>query len=332
MVRLNVVSDVAWEREYPGLFADFPTVQFMDYTKDICRILDPDRPANYHLTFSRSEANEADCHRALAAGHNVTVVFRKPPFPATFWGYPVIDGDRNDLRFLDPAPCIVALKAKGGARRDTTGFVLQNEINRREGNSQGGVTPWNAIETKTSSGNGQTYRIRIYPDPMPNPLEDWSEMGTILSLNRRHGNFDPAGVEEAIGSNPDAVPLSYFEHGLCRWSVAGELPAGAAARWIRSPSLASGCPTPRRSHRPRTTAASPAGCSCASGPPGMRRLYAVVQRRGLRLRDRARHHLPMRAERRPNCSIAAGASTGWITAAAKLCPASEALTRILLGL
>jgi hypothetical protein len=22
------------------------------------------------------------------------------------------------------------------------------------------------------------------------------------------------------------VPLSYFEHGLCRWSVAGELPAG----------------------------------------------------------------------------------------------------------
>jgi hypothetical protein len=126
VVRLNVVSDVAWERECPGLFADFPTVQFMDYTKDISRVLDPNRPANYHLTFSRSEANEEDCHRALAAGHNVTVVFRKPPFPATFWGYPVIDGDRNDLRFLDPAPSIVALKAKGaGARRDATGFVLQ---------------------------------------------------------------------------------------------------------------------------------------------------------------------------------------------------------------
>ena len=44
------------------------------------------------------------------------------------WGYPVIDGDRNDLRFLDPAPCIVALRAKGaGARRDTTGFVLPEE-------------------------------------------------------------------------------------------------------------------------------------------------------------------------------------------------------------
>jgi hypothetical protein len=134
VARLNVVSDVAWERECPSLFADFPTIRFMDYTKNISRVLDPSRPANYHQTFSRSEANEADCLRALAAGHNVTVVFRKPPFPATFWGYPVIDGDINDLRFQDRSPCIVALKAKGaGARRDTTGFVLQEGSDSREG-------------------------------------------------------------------------------------------------------------------------------------------------------------------------------------------------------
>ena len=127
VARLNVVSDVAWERECPGLFTDFPTVRFMDYTKDISRILDPGRPANYHLTFSRSEFNEPDCRRALAASHNITVVFPKPPFPVRFWDYPVIDGDRNDLRFLDPSPCIVALKAKGaGARRDSTGFVLRD--------------------------------------------------------------------------------------------------------------------------------------------------------------------------------------------------------------
>jgi hypothetical protein len=133
VVRLNVVSDVAWERECPRLFADFPAVQFMDYTKDISRVLDVTRPANYHLTFSRSEANEQECRRVLGSGHNVTMVFRKPPFPATYWGYPVIDGDRNDLRFLDPAPCIVALKAKGaGARRDTTGFVLHAEPGSRE--------------------------------------------------------------------------------------------------------------------------------------------------------------------------------------------------------
>src|SRR5262249_1692060 len=94
VARLTVVSHVAWDREAPALFAEFPPVRFMDYSKDISRILYPHRPANYHLTFSRSEANEADCRRALAAGHNVTVAFRKPPFPATFWGHPVIDGDR----------------------------------------------------------------------------------------------------------------------------------------------------------------------------------------------------------------------------------------------
>jgi hypothetical protein len=123
--RLNVVSDVPFERELPSLFASYPDVQFMDYTKDVRRLLNLERPTNYHLTFSRSECNESDCLRVLEAGHNVTVVFRKSPFPPTYWGYPVIDGDASDLRFLDPSPCIVGLKAKGkGAREDRTGFVL----------------------------------------------------------------------------------------------------------------------------------------------------------------------------------------------------------------
>ncbi|APW58628.1 hypothetical protein [Paludisphaera borealis] len=89
-----------------------------------------------------------------------------------------------------------------------------------------------AIETRTVEQNGQTYRITIYADEdAPNPLEDWSEMGAILSLSRRHANFDPDGIEEAIESNADAVPLSYYEHGSCLWCVAGELPAGAACPW-----------------------------------------------------------------------------------------------------
>jgi hypothetical protein len=89
-----------------------------------------------------------------------------------------------------------------------------------------------AIETKTVEQDGQTYRIAIYADAdATNPLEDWDEMGSILSLNRRHVNFDPAGIDAAINGNPDAVPLSYYEHGPCLWSVAGELPAGARCPW-----------------------------------------------------------------------------------------------------
>jgi hypothetical protein len=35
----------------------------------------------------------------------------------------VINGDESDLRFLDPKGVIVGLKAKGKAKKDTTGFV-----------------------------------------------------------------------------------------------------------------------------------------------------------------------------------------------------------------
>jgi hypothetical protein len=89
-----------------------------------------------------------------------------------------------------------------------------------------------AIQTKTIELKGTTYRITVYPDTdAENPLEDCCEMGTILSLNRRHRSFDPEGVEAALNGNPDAVRLSYYEHGLCLWCVAGELPAGADCPW-----------------------------------------------------------------------------------------------------
>ena len=66
-----------------------------------------------------------------------------------------------------------------------------------------------AIETETLEHNGQTYRIRIFHDPdAVNPLEVCVGMGTIKGLNRRHANFDPTGVEDAIENSPGAIPLS----------------------------------------------------------------------------------------------------------------------------
>jgi hypothetical protein len=40
------------------------------------------------------------------------------PFRLGSWVLPTIDGDRDDLRFLDPKQCIVALYAKGSAKHD----------------------------------------------------------------------------------------------------------------------------------------------------------------------------------------------------------------------
>jgi hypothetical protein len=39
--------------------------------------------------------------------------------------YPVLRGDENDLRFLDPKGYVVALTAKGPAKQDRTGFVVR---------------------------------------------------------------------------------------------------------------------------------------------------------------------------------------------------------------
>ena len=89
-----------------------------------------------------------------------------------------------------------------------------------------------AIETTIIEQEGQTFRITVYADTdAPNPLEDWEEMGTILSLNRRHANFDPDAIDDEIHGNPDAVPLSYYEHGQCLWALAGELPPECRCRW-----------------------------------------------------------------------------------------------------
>jgi len=125
-VRLNGTSDIPWEKMVPQLFTLYPSVQFYDYTKITNRMLRwcaGQLPANYHLTFSRSEINETNCHKILQAGGNVAVVF-KGKQPNKWNNVRVFNGDNTDQRFLDPQGVIVGLKAKGRARRDMSGFVI----------------------------------------------------------------------------------------------------------------------------------------------------------------------------------------------------------------
>jgi len=122
-IRLNGTSDIPWKRvrvDGKNVFELFPDVQFYDYTKILERKVTA--LPNYHLTFSRAENNDSDVERAIAAGMTVAVVFRE--VPDTYQGLPVISGDEDDLRFLDPAGVIVGLKAKGRAKKDTSGFVV----------------------------------------------------------------------------------------------------------------------------------------------------------------------------------------------------------------
>jgi len=125
-VRLNGTSDIAWEnmRGSNGLtlMEMFSDVQFYDYTKLPGRKV----PANYHLTVSYSNANAKYADKVIASDKNAAVVFRTPALPAIFRGRPVINGDTTDLRFLDVSGVVVGLYAKGKARTDRTGFVVEN--------------------------------------------------------------------------------------------------------------------------------------------------------------------------------------------------------------
>lgn len=107
-VRWNGTSD-QWKLA-KAMLRRFPEIQHYDYTK-------LERPwerarANYHLTFSFSGENLSHCFKALDHGINVAVVFngRKP---RKWHGIRVIDGDKHDLRFLDPSGVIVGLRPKG---------------------------------------------------------------------------------------------------------------------------------------------------------------------------------------------------------------------------
>lgn len=124
-LRLNGTSDIMWERlrlfSKRTVFEMFPDVIFYDYTK--IPIRDPKPFKNYSLTFSMADGNELDTYAAIERGMNVAVVFRGTVLPDQFLSRPVIDGDVDDLRFLDPEGVVIGLLAKGLAKKDQSGFV-----------------------------------------------------------------------------------------------------------------------------------------------------------------------------------------------------------------
>jgi hypothetical protein len=138
-VRLNGTSDIAWELEKgedgKNLMESFPSVQFYDYAKSPFRALKMSQgklPVNYHLTFSRSESNQAWVDK-MPMGISIAMVFstkKGEALPLEYQGRIVIDGDETDARFLDPIfksgkGTIVGLRAKGTGKQDKSGFVIQ---------------------------------------------------------------------------------------------------------------------------------------------------------------------------------------------------------------
>jgi hypothetical protein len=188
LVRLNVFTDLPWESMVPELFEAYRDVQFYDYTKLPGRIT----PKNYDITFSFAgtapnvEAMDSEIRNH---GRRVAVVFaattlrrrkgtpgvlipktptfqrRAPgatkrsrhyvPFPPTFMGLPVVDGDVSDMRPYDPAPVFVGLRWKNPRKQNVTMesakvFVVKVNIVQLAGG-------WRGMETDDPRDRSENY-------------------------------------------------------------------------------------------------------------------------------------------------------------------------------
>lgn len=122
-VRLNMLSDITWERVFPAIF-ELP-ITFYDYTK-----WPPGTrhtPENYSLTYSASEkTSDEQVVQWCKDGHRVAVVFNltpTQPMITKYCGVDVVDGDSNDMRWLEPHGVIIGLRAKGVMRKGTYDMV-----------------------------------------------------------------------------------------------------------------------------------------------------------------------------------------------------------------
>lgn len=112
---------------------------FYDYTKDPHRVKRY-AGSKYVLTYSRAEDNEPQALRILENAGLVSAVFAEK-LPQFYKGFEVIDGDQSDDLMIKASTAIqvlkrtrggkgliLGLKAKGDAKKDTTGFVITEHL------------------------------------------------------------------------------------------------------------------------------------------------------------------------------------------------------------
>ena len=128
-IRLNGTSDLDFiaiikNRTNVDVLQDMPNLVFYDYTKTLGKVRKYAN-TNYVLTFSRSETNHSECVEALQLGANVAAVFAAG-LPSTYMGAAVVDGDASDIVMLENKGVILGLTAKGKAKKDDSGFVVNS--------------------------------------------------------------------------------------------------------------------------------------------------------------------------------------------------------------
>lgn len=153
-IRFNGTSDFPWEtwvvphlgetiHQYLSRLS--PEAMINEYTKRygvMKRYLDGAYTPNLYMTFSLHERNQLQALDILHRGGNVTAVFRvkhDAPLPSTWMGRPVMDGDIDDLRWMDRGRAqaagldttrglVIGLRAKGRLTRSDSPFAIDPTV------------------------------------------------------------------------------------------------------------------------------------------------------------------------------------------------------------
>ena len=130
-VRLNGTSDQPLVESLIKQEGIHENAVFYDYTKN------PKKPGErylpsghrYVVALSYSGENKKECIEALKRGAIAAIVFdtkKGDNLPSKWHGFNVVDGDERDDLMLDvPSGTVLGLRAKGKAKNDTSGFVVQ---------------------------------------------------------------------------------------------------------------------------------------------------------------------------------------------------------------
>ena len=128
--RDNAFSDIPWGSILPTLHTF--AAQHYNYTKSVQMAFASLRLRKEHAlcgvrggslmhhTLSFTGDNIRECMMYLREGGNVAVIMNKrkaDPVPYTVWGFPAVDGDANDRRYMDPAGSVAVLTPKAGLDR-----------------------------------------------------------------------------------------------------------------------------------------------------------------------------------------------------------------------
>jgi len=139
-VRLNVSTDIPWEKSALALFAEFRRIRFYDYTA-YSAVVRSTLPPNYQLCHSWKETTTfAYVRETIAAGRNIVVPFNSAYVPSAglFGALPetvifenretgerlavrVVNGDKHDIRMrqTDGAGVCIGLHGKSGRSKVT---------------------------------------------------------------------------------------------------------------------------------------------------------------------------------------------------------------------